>query len=77
MATVRVSLNNQIATTVSVNNQQQRTIRTVAVNQTGGPPEYLHQLTDVDSSDADDGEILVYDSTLGKYVVRSLDGGQF
>lgn len=47
----------------------------------------LGNLTNVDASDPDDGETLVYDATLGKYVVKpitvdsnnitSINGGTF
>ena len=32
----------------------------------------LGQLTNVDASDPDSGEVLVYDATTGKYVVKEL-----
>jgi hypothetical protein len=40
----------------------------------------LSLLTDVDASDADNNEVLVYDETLNKYVVKiipAVDGGTF
>jgi hypothetical protein len=40
----------------------------------------LSLLTDVDASDADNNEVLVYDETLNKYVVKTIpavDGGTF
>lgn len=34
----------------------------------------LGSLTNVDASNPDDGETLIYDSTTGKYVVKALEG---
>lgn len=64
---------------VSVNNQQRLTVRSVAVSQSGSAPTNLSQLQDVDATDADDGETLVYDSANSKFVVKTIDidGGSF
>lgn len=89
----RVSINNQQRTTirtvdsdnspnrVSINNQQRTTIRTVGV---AGPDvtsaNRLADLLDVDASDPNENETLVYDEFLRKYVVKTLpivDGGTF
>jgi hypothetical protein len=34
----------------------------------------LGSLTNVDATDPDDGETLIYDSNAGKYVVKALEG---
>lgn len=63
---------------VSVNNQQRSTVKTVAV--ASSQVDKLSELTDVDVSDSDNNEVLVYDGTLNKYVIKtipSVDGGTF
>jgi hypothetical protein len=64
---------------VSINNQQRATIRTVGLG-TGGGASLLTQLVDVDATDSDSGEVLVYDEAAGKYVIKTIpeiDGGLF
>ena len=61
---------------VSINSQQQNSIKTVSV----GAATKLTNLFDVDTSDADNNETLVYDATSNKYVIKTLpvvDGGSF
>lgn len=64
---------------VSINNQKRTTVRTVglsALSQTGK----LANLTDVDTTDPDNNETLVYDSTTQTYVIKTLpaiDGGSY
>lgn len=64
---------------VSINNQKRTTVRTVglsALAQTGK----LANLTDVDTTDPDNNETLVYDSTTQTYVIKTLpaiDGGSY
>lgn len=63
---------------ISINNQQPKTIRTVGI--ASASTNRLSNLTDVDASDPDNNETLVYDATSGKYVIKtlpSLDGGTF
>lgn len=63
---------------VSINNQQQKTVRTVAV--ASASSNRLESLVDVDASDPDNNETVVYDAISGKYVVKPLpavDGGTF
>jgi len=43
----------------------------------GGGASSLSELTDVDITGEQDGDLLVYDEAHGKYVVRSLDAGTF
>lgn len=64
---------------VSVNNQQRATVRTIGIS-----PEKelknLADLNDVDATDPDNNETLVYNSTTGKYVIKvlpSIDGGSY
>lgn len=62
---------------VSINSQQRETIRTVGVSPPAGS---LSNLQDVDATDADNNETLVYDAASGKYVVKELpvlNGGTF
>lgn len=64
---------------VSINNQARRTIRTVGVSALASTGK-LSSLVDVDASDPNDNETLVYDAETQKYVVRSLtvlDGGTY
>jgi len=52
---------------VSINNQQRSTIRTVGVS-----TNKLSGLIDVDATDPNNNETLVYDSATGKYVIKEL-----
>jgi len=79
---VRVTVNSIAKTRVSINNQQRDTIRTVGVapSATDLGVDRLTQLVDVDASDSENNETLVYDSTSQKYVVKTLpsvNGGSF
>lgn len=64
---------------VSINGQKRTTVRTVGISslaQTGK----LANLTDVDATDPDNNEILVFDSARQKYVIKPLpvlDGGSY
>lgn len=63
---------------ISINNQQSKTVRTVAI--ASASTNKLESLTDVDASDPDNNETLVYDASSGKYVIKQLpvvDGGTF
>ena len=74
---VKVTVNSVSPNRVSINNQQRTSIRTVGV---APPAGKLENLSDVDASDPDNNEILVYDETLNKYVIKilpNLDGGTF
>lgn len=73
---IKVSLNTTGGNRVSINKQGRSKVRTVAL----APSQDFEDLLDVDSSDADDGETIVYDAATGKYVVKvlpNLDGGTF
>ena len=75
----KVTVNSVPTTRVSINGQQRETIRTVGV----APSSITNQLaslTDVDATSSDNNDVLVYDSTVNKYVVKELpiiDGGTF
>jgi len=74
---VKVTVNSSSPNRVSINNQQRTTIRSVGL---ANQDTKLENLTDVDASDPDNNEILVYDETLNKYVIKTLpnlDGGTF
>jgi len=74
----KVILRSTTPNRVSINNQQRSTVRTVAV--AASQVDRLSELTDVDTSDADNNEVLVYDETLNKYVIKTIpavDGGTF
>jgi hypothetical protein len=63
---------------ISINNQQSKTVRTVAI--ASASTNKLESLTDVDASNPDNNETLVYDASSGKYVIKQLpvvDGGTF
>jgi hypothetical protein len=78
---VKVTVNSVSPNRVSINNQQRTTIRTVGV----ASPEalsvnQLSDLIDVDATDPDNNETLVYDETIQKYVVKilpNINGGTF
>lgn len=63
---------------ISINNQERKQVRSVGI-----VPENsnsLEGLSDVDASDPDNNETLVYDESTGKYVVKTLPiitGGTF
>jgi hypothetical protein len=66
---------------VSINNQQRQTVRTVGVQaDTSSLIGTLAALTDVDATDPNNNEVLVYDEASGKYVIKELpviNGGTF
>jgi hypothetical protein len=74
---VKVTVNSVSPNRVSINNQQRTSIRTVGVVP---PVGQLANLTDVDATDPDNNETLVYDETLQKYVIKilpNINGGTF
>jgi len=76
---IKVSLNTTGGNRVSINKQDSTRIRTVGISSSTLFNE-IEDLLDVDASDADDGETIVYDAATGKYVVKvlpNLDGGTF
>lgn len=77
---VRVTVNSIPTTRVSINNPKRDTIRTVGISPSVSGFTRLSQLLDVDASDPDNNETLVYDSASQKYVVKTLpsvDGGSY
>lgn len=74
----KVSVNTTSPYRVSINSQQRQTVRTVAIAPI--QVDTISDLKDVDASDPDNNETLVYDETLNKFVVKTLpvvDGGSF
>lgn len=72
----KVTINSSSPYRVSINNQQPKTIRSVGI----APASSFATLSDVNASDPDNNETIVYDAASGKYVVKtlpSLDGGTF
>lgn len=64
---------------ISINNQQRKTIRTVGVGAINAVDELI-DLKDVDATDVDNNETLVYDEVSGKFVVKVIpiiNGGTF
>lgn len=64
---------------VGINNQSRKTVRTVSISAMANGTR-LADLGDVDVSGSENNEVLVYDSQLQKYVIKSLpslDGGQY
>ena len=75
---IKVLVNSNPRDRISINSQNRTTVRTVAVGPTGY--DRLSELIDVNASNPDNNETLVYDSATGKYVVKELpvvDGGNF
>lgn len=68
---------------ISINTQQKGVVRVGSTGLTGAGSEVIRRLADledVDASDADTNETLVYDEATGKYVVKQLpivNGGTF
>jgi hypothetical protein len=67
---------------VSISSPDRKTIRTVGISTRAGGAGavYVNELLDVDASGASEGDTLVYDTALSKYVVKPLvfiDGGSF
>jgi hypothetical protein len=65
---------------VSINSQKRTTVRTVGISALAPAVTQLSDLTDVDASDPDANETLVYNSQTQKYevkVIPMIDGGQY
>jgi hypothetical protein len=76
---IKVLVNSTGSNRVSINNQNRKTVRTIGIS-SQSQIDTLAELRDVDASDPDHNETLVYDSTLQKYVVKTLpvvDGGSY
>jgi ribosome recycling factor len=64
---------------VGINNQSRKSVRSVSISVLANGTK-LADLADVDVSGSENNEVLVYDSALEKYVIKSLpvlDGGQY
>jgi hypothetical protein len=78
MAT-KVTLNTSSPNRVSVSGQKKSTIRTVGISSLAERGRFAN-LDDVDATGAENNEIVVYNSTTGKYEVKTLpqiDGGSY
>lgn len=74
----KVTINSSPKNRISINNQQKKTVRTVSIGSSSY--DQLTELKDVDASDVDNNETLVYDESAGKFVVKVLpiiNGGTF
>jgi hypothetical protein len=64
---------------ISINNQQRTTVRSVSTSALTTVTQ-LSQLLDVNASDPDNNEVLVYDATTQNYIIKTLpaiDGGSY
>ena len=76
---IRVTVNSVPKNRVSINTRKQETVRSVGIAPSQSD-QFLSGLRDVDASNPDNNETLVYDASTGKYVVRelpNLNGGTF
>lgn len=76
---VKVFVNSTNTSRVSINAQKRSTIRTVSLSSLSDNNR-LARLEDVDASDPDNNETLVYNSITQKYEVKTLpivDGGSY
>jgi hypothetical protein len=77
---VKVTVVSDARNRISINNQQRKTVRTVAITPDLSAISTLDSLVDVDASDPNENETLVYDEASGKYVVKilpNINGGTF
>ena len=77
---IKVSVNSTPRDRISINSQKRSTVRTIAVGLPSTLSTALDDLTDVDATNPDNNETLVYDATSGKYIIKTLpivDGGSF
>lgn len=77
---VKVTLVSDQKNRISINGQNRKQIKTVSVAPNILGANTLASLSDVDASDPDNNETLVYDSSTQKYVVKTLptiDGGTY
>lgn len=77
---VKVTVVSDNKNRISINNQNRTSIRTVAITPDIGVLTSLSSLTDVNATDPNENETLVYDEASGKYVVKTLpniSGGTF
>ena len=77
---VKVTVSSAPKNRISINNQTRKTVRTASVVPDVSAINKLANLSDVNASDPDNNETLVYDAASGKYVIKTLpivDGGIF
>lgn len=77
---VKVTVVSDARNRISINNQQRKTVRTIALMPDLSSITTLDSLSDVDASDPNENETLVYDEASGKYVVKilpNINGGTF
>lgn len=73
---IKVLVNSTPRDRISINSQSRSTVRTIGV----GATTKLASLTDVDASNPDNNETLVYDAVSERYVIKTLpvvNGGTF
>ena len=76
---IKAIINSTGKNRVSISETKRTEVRTVGITP-AIPVNYLASLLDVDASDTDNNETLVYDADSGKYVVKVLpvlNGGTF
>lgn len=76
---IRVTVNSVPKNRVSINTRKQETVRSIGIAPSQSD-QFLSSLRDVDASNPDNNETLVYDASTGKYVVKelpNLNGGYF
>ncbi len=76
---VKVLVNSTNTSRVSINAQKRSTVRTIALASIAQNATFAG-LSDVDASDPDNNETVVYNSTTQKYEVKTLpivDGGSY
>lgn len=77
---IKATINTGLGNRVSVNIPQKHSIRTVNIIPDIGTVNSLTNLSDVDASSPDNNDVLVYDSSSAKYVIKelpALNGGTF
>jgi hypothetical protein len=77
---IKVTLVSDTKNRISINNQQRKTVRTIAVTPDLSSISTLGSLSDVNATDPNENETLVYDEATGKYIVKTLpniSGGTF
>jgi hypothetical protein len=77
---VKVTLVSDAKNRISINSQQRKTVRTVSVTPDLSSISTLGSLSDVNATDPNENETLVYDEASGKYIVKTLpniSGGTF
>lgn len=77
---VKVTVISDNKNRISINNQNRTSIRTVAITPQVSQFSTLASMTDVNATDPNENETLVYDEASGKYVVKTMpniSGGTF